>query len=168
MRYIELQEAVNDHFLFHAAACDDAARIIVQDCILPKTSHHNERLGYPADSGYRTGVSLTRDLRFARQFRQNGAIFCLNAAKLRHNYPLKPIDYFAARRRGGSHNIKSKTECEEFAITPKGITPLSRYLIAIEIPRAEYERCLEDNEEWGDIEDSRYGTLTNHPLLRIV
>jgi hypothetical protein len=179
MRWTEILNERGEAHLYHITNAEDAARIIFSNEMKPLTSHHSERLGLAGSKldggkGYITGVSLTRDIGFAKTWRSGeGAIFVLDAVRLRQNVRLRPIDYYAVgsrdkaatAKRSGHGSVRS--EAEEFAIG--GIKNLDRYVVEIRIQRREYEECIADNEDYEDQPgDSRYWYLTSSPKLKIV
>lgn len=112
------------------------------------------------------GVSLTRNIGFSKVWLDGkGVIFVLDATRLRQSVQLRPTDYYAtAGKRDGYGSARS--ESEEFAIG--GIKNLDRYLVEVRIPKAVYDECVYDNEDYPDPLDSRYWYLTSCDVLKII
>lgn len=170
MLILDLFEAVRPAFLYHGTkAMDDAAKIIAQNQIMPFTHHPYTRLGLSHNSTRGrdvAGVSLTRSLSFAKRW--GTVVFVLDQMKLRQRYQIRPIDYYMRLARHHDRSTQAREESEEFLISPNGIEKLDRFLVEITMDRMVYEDCLEDNADYLDASDTRYASLTDHPLLRII
>lgn len=172
MRWTEILNERGEPYLYHITNADDAARIIYSDMLKPLTDHRVDQLGmtgskYATPSGYVKGVSLTRNIGFAKTWLSGeGVIFVLDASRLRHNVRLRPVDYYAGSKKIIGHG-SLRSEAEEFAIG--AIKNLDRYVVEIRIKKKLYDECVYDNEDYDDPEqDSRYWFLTNSPKLKIV
>lgn len=171
MRYAEIiSEKVNLAYLYHGTDCDNAARIIHGNRLSAFSQHRSSQMSLPPghrvadDYGNVAGVCLTRSKHFAHEWTSNfGVVFVLDQAKLRANHLIRPFLYYRDVNRAAG-----RREAEEFVIGPKGIVPLDKYLIAIEISRRAYEECITDNADYLDPEDARYTYLVNHPLLKVI
>jgi hypothetical protein len=174
MRLFELFEAVGPNALYHGTHVNYVDSIIETDTVLAKTTHDAERLtavnGFNRliPHGFRKkeldkqkhkmyvkGVSLTRDIRFARKWSVAGwnVVLCFDRDRLLHNYRIIQYDYFRDRI--------GQAESEEFVIGP--IENMSRYLTGIEISQNVFNEVLKKNKTQGS-----FGNLLHHPLLRIV
>ncbi len=172
MRYAEIiSEKVNLAYLYHGTDCDNAARIIYTNKLSAFSEHMSVHMGLPFDHhtsnefGNVAGVCLTRSKYFAHEWTSNfGVVFVLDQSKLRANHLVRPYLYY----RDDGTRAAGRREAEEFVIGKDGISPLDKYLVAIEISRRAYQECIADNEDYLDPEDARYTYLTNHPLLKII
>jgi hypothetical protein len=151
MRYAEiiLTEVVRPNVLYHSTRLESLYDILDSDEIKANTSHRIEVSRHvsirPRDvdsRGYIEGVSLTRNIRFARRWRSRwsadagGIVLVLDAGKLRQRYRMIPLAYWttngarwiddAARANGD--------ESEEFLIG--AIKPVIPLLIEIQVPKS--------------------------------
>ena len=151
MRYREIiAERVRPNQLYHAVAIDLIYEIVTSDTLQAKTSHRVNVIGGDTAIGMRkadlkgpwhkvNGVSLTRDIRFARKWRPGGAILVLDGDLLRHRHRLLGANYY-----------QDRAESEEFVIGP--IKNLSTYLTEIQVSGETYEWCKYE-EAWQAICD---------------
>ncbi len=148
MRWCEIAEDVRSNVLYHATTVDNLYEILEDNEITARTAHPITHTGgarrsrhwavRPSDitpNGYLEGVSLTRNVIFARAWQSDGVLLVLNADAIRRDFRVRPISFWGQRR-------KIADESEEFVIG--SIAPLSRYLFGIEASRS---------------------TLVRHPLL---
>lgn len=137
MRYTEIILEGRDAPLYHAAGLSTAVRIITSNRL----------------QGFDAPISLTRNRRFAQFWNEShggGVIFVLDQTRLSQTIPIKP---------GAIGGHPRRHEAEELVDLSRPITPLDRYLIAIEIT----------SEDLDKIRDKPgYDSLSNHPLLKVV
>lgn len=148
MLLIEILSGHQVSILYHGTDVMSAARILYSDEIKPQTDH---RIG----NQQVYGVSLTRSFNFASDWKgQAGAIFGIDATKLRMNRKIVPVDYYQDRR-----------EHEEFVIGD--IKPLSVCLTGIYVSAETQQWMIEHDEDM--IEGHKdYEDMMNHPLFRVV
>lgn len=157
MRYAEITadliEGVRPAVLYHSTQLESLYEILDSDEIRANTGHRIEKArdwpirAQDADSrGYISGVSLTRDHRFARRWRSRwhnnspgrndgGVILVLDATRLRQKYRIIPIAFWTGRAsRWVDDTARAKgDESEEFLIG--SIKPVLPYLVQIEVPQ---------------------------------
>jgi hypothetical protein len=144
-------ESVGMTVLYHAAPIDHLYEMLEDDEIKPNTGHPITHTGgerrsnqwaiRPSDvtaNGYLKGVSLTRNIFFARAWKANGAILVLNGDLIKRACRMIPISFFGGRR-------TITHEAEEFIIGP--LKPLSKFLIHVEVS----QQTLEQNPLMTDI-----------------
>ena len=165
-----IDEAVRQAVLYHGTGPDEAEKILHDDIINASTTHYmtplmvtkgvNKRINIGARKkelnqfDNASGVSLTRDPRFARIWTSGeGVVFFLDAEKLKRKFRIIPFDYFRNRK-----------ESEEFVIGP--IAPVSSYIVAIEMSE-DTARGLEDDNSLYEEGSGPYSRLLSHPLLRV-
>jgi hypothetical protein len=168
---ILLHEAVGDDYLYHGTDCDNAESILHANVLRGETDHHSTTLmpikglnrAHPLpfrakeveQNGRVWGVSLTRSLRFARQWTSGwGAVFVLDRKKLATRHRFVPIDY-----------DKNRREAEEFLLG--SIESLDDFLVRIEISGEAHETLLEANEDFLDGQKPNE-LLLAHPKLVVV
>jgi hypothetical protein len=170
MRWSEIiEEGVRDAHLYHGAPLATAVQILASDTLRPHTMHNYRRLGFdfaPGRPNLISGVSLTRNPRFARTWAKGGVVFVIDQQKLRQRFFIRPFDFYQPLSREGSRPVSVRTEAEEFCITDRGITPLSRFLASIEMTSEAFEaaHAIAMTEEGA----RPFTDLIEHPLLKIV
>lgn len=130
-----LHEGVNDHYLYHGTDLMSAISILLDNKIDSSQEYDHDP----------TGVSLTRDYWTAREFgtyweRQYPVVFVLDAQKLRQSrHKITP-------RRDTTDNPDEfrAREAEEMVLSD--LTPLSQFLVSVNINRGACEHALADNE----------------------
>ncbi|HWY36146.1 MAG TPA: hypothetical protein VNX68_15990, partial [Nitrosopumilaceae archaeon] len=156
--------AVGANVLYHATPVDNLYEILEANEIKPNTAFPVEHTGgewhkkywkiRPTDitnNGYLKGVSLTRNLIFARAWKSDGVVLELDADKLKQRLRLFPISFYRSRRTVAD-------ESEELVIGD--IKPLSNYLLYIEASA----KTVAENSLLNDI-----GTLFATPFkLKII
>ena len=171
-------------YLYHSTQPDVAAAIIFTQTIEPKTTHNSYHLGYRhgyylpgmrkefSGNSFTPGVSLTRSLNFARQWRSGfNAVFVLDQAKLARAYKIVPFNWFKGNPDTNTLSSHHRSESEEFVITTKGIAPLDRYLVEILISKDTFDACAHVNSDYvdpHDVEDTPYAALLDHPKLKVI
>ncbi len=139
MNLLELFEGIEDK-LFHATGVDNLYEILEANEIRANTGHPVTHTGgerrtkhwavRPDDvgrNGYLNGVSLTRSITFALQWKSrnwskdDSVVIVLDGALIRRDFHMMAISFW-----GNNHRV----EAEEFVNGP--IKPLSRYLIRVE------------------------------------
>jgi hypothetical protein len=173
MRISEIFEAVRPSVLYHGTSGDAAEKILRENTIQARTTHHislpygskrpdfrdrdRDTTIFPksrvkSTGNYVKGVSLTRDPRFAKKWTaQEGVVFCFDADKIRNRLRVVPFNF----------QYEERIESEEFVIGT--VEPVDKLLINILISRETYEifhNFYENNK-------TRYELLINHPLLKI-
>jgi hypothetical protein len=151
MQCSDLFEAVRANVLYHATTVDGLYEMLEDDEIKPNTGHPITHTGgekrsaqwaiRPKDvnqNGYLKGVSLTRNIIFARAWKSDGVILVLNGDMIKRDFRILPISFFGSRR-------EIADEAEEFI--PGSMKPLSRYLIHIETN----QRVMTRNPMLGEI-----------------
>ena len=155
----DLFESVRPAVLSHGTGPDEAVQIIFQNVLLGHTAHmaqahvkarakHIDKF----DDIY--GVSLTRDVNFARKWTSGeGVVLQFDGNLLKRDFRIIPFDFYQNRR-----------ESEEFLIG--NLKPVNRYLVGIAISEETARTCEERDEDYD--EDYRmYTQLLTHPLLRV-
>lgn len=89
----ELDEGVNDNFLYHATTAQGLVGIITSDSLESRSSYIvNDELVY--------GCSLTRDIRFAKSWIKSEAIIVFDKDKIKSQCKLVPRGYVNPYIRG--------------------------------------------------------------------
>lgn len=160
MRIIELIEGLpQGGTLYHGTDVMSAARILYQDELSGRTDHliwlKGTAKNQTLDAQGFQGVSLTRSLRFAQDWKGSaGVVFEFDGSRLRARHRLIPTDYYHDRR-----------EAEEFLVG--SIKPVSAFLTHLYMSPATQSYCVEHDEEL--IEGHKdYEQLLNHPLLKVM
>jgi hypothetical protein len=143
-----------DARLYHATSVDSLYEILDANAITANTGHPITHTGgekrsqhwsvRPADvttNGYLKGVSLTRSLAFAQQWKsrswtsQHGVVLVLDGALIKRDFRIMPVSFWGNSMRH---------EAEEFVVG--AIKPVSRYLIEVEATAEVIEQTnLADN-----------------------
>jgi len=144
MRIWEILEDIGPNILYHATSVDNLYEILEDNQIKPKTGHPITHTGGPirskhwkfrrediSSNGYLNGVSLTRNIIFARAWKSDGVVLVLNGDLIKQNFRIIPVSFF-----GGKREVAN--ESEEFVIG--SIKPLSKYLIRIEVSQKTIEQ----------------------------
>lgn len=131
------------------------------------------------NSFYYRGLSLTRDINYAKKF--NTIIFEFDQEKLKQKYTLIPYNWGFSIGRGYEQKERVKKEREEFLIvsklrkvmdnselakmiqTPGGsITNLDKYITGIYISKTSYDIYTENDTEIYE----PFGKIKNHPKYK--
>lgn len=148
--------------LFHGTNPVSAVRIIQANEIGANTKHLNAE--FFEHIWKAPGVSLSRDLRAAKNF--GGVVFQISQTKLSQSRKIIPISYYGHSEEPAMHGETGRTgqfaEAEEFVI---GSISLPKYLTAIRMDTATYERLTAKRASPFDSEPHFYRPLTSHPLL---
>jgi hypothetical protein len=142
-------DEINKPWLYHATDFKRAKSILEQDMMHAATYQTIDGRGY-------SGVSLTRDLSFAKHFQMpaTGCIFRFDRDRLRHNYKLFPFSYHKSRQHKNPEGGRID-EAEEFLVGH--LKHVSRYLDAILVAHDIEQRF----QNWVDSLRRPDGGLTN-------
>ena len=151
-----LEADVRASMLYHSTEPDNALKIIKHGSIEPRTVHIS---GHPVEfrkdeideHGNVNGISLTRDIVFARRWKD--IVFGFNRETVEKRFRLVPVNFWGSRG-----------ESEEFI--PNSSLPLDPYLVEILMPKRLYQYLQFHPVHWMKFEN-KYAELIGHPKFRI-
>ncbi len=162
----EYLEEGRDAPLYHGTGSAYALAILKDNAIKPFKTHGATVQLIKKDDN--VAVSLTRSIKTAIEWRNNGLAFELNQRKLAQNYQIKPLN-INYHWTGGRSSAKHEQLFEEYVTKP--IQPLTRYLEKIIVDEGGYNDIkwnyeLEYRDEQTTAKErAKWEVLFKHPLL---